>query len=566
MGEYKFNVRNTDNTDWVNLLTDINVDLDPNGVAASQFASSVLDEVLVELKGLTGGGGPGYAGEPVHIVNTLDVVSSVDEAGSFSTRGGAAIAKSVFIGNTLTVELDTDATATTDGALNVAGGVGIQKSLFVGTGITGNLTGDLEALVTNAVAIVTTGDLTVGTNGFVTGDFTVTGDIIGDVLADTLTVTTVISDLIPDPTLNLGGVGTEWANVYANNMESSIATITTLNATTINSATFSGSFNGNFNGNLSGDVAGDVTGNLNGDLIAPITNAGEVVTTGDLTIGNDGFVTGDLTVTGSIIGGGVGAPVPWTAVPSHIVPDTQGAYDVGSAISWWRNIYSTHLTTTNGGASLTVPLTISDTTDATDKDTGALVVEGGVGIEKDLYVGGSIFMEGTLEGDYSGTFTGDVIGDLNGDLIKGSTVYLNNPTPSTGLGTGALVISTGTPGPTGAGLSVEGNLYVGGTIFGDGAGGGGGVPEWTTATEGLVVEANKFYFVPTGVVNLTLPATPTAGDTVKFKDFDGTWGSANCIVDPNGENINGLANNLVMNVTDGVFELVFTTAQGWKTI
>ena len=33
-------------------------------------------------------------------------------------------------------------------------------------------------------------------------------------------------------------------------------------------------------------------------------------------------------------------------------------------------------------------LTISDTTDATSKDTGSLVVEGGVGIEKNLHVGG----------------------------------------------------------------------------------------------------------------------------------------------------------------------------------
>ena len=30
------------------------------------------------------------------------------------------------------------------------------------------------------------------------------------------------------------------------------------------------------------------------------------------------------------------------------------------------------------------PITISDTTDSTTKDTGALIVEGGVGIEKDV--------------------------------------------------------------------------------------------------------------------------------------------------------------------------------------
>lgn len=781
MGEYKFNVRNTANDGWVNVLTDINVDLDPSGVAASQFASSVLDEVLVELKGLTGGGGPGYAGEPVHIVNTLDVVNSTDETGSFSTRGGVAIAKSVFIGNTLTVELVTDATAITDGALNVAGGVGIQKSLFVGgvtnltdttitnvpTGNSLNVDGSIGTLggvnipvaaqiyhgddpdgnwggeagkavqslihgvdsdgtdggfyfmktedlgfavfseinatvdvnsckihtsshgnvgqhgkvdinssqsgadiliqntdsgVTSYMALDVTGaspyvEMIHGINGFyiidmvpgVTGDavhfqpntvmttgsvlnvdngdganlFDVTGQqvqshlplqcdvellvdgfincndvtgsnnnpatgsivtagglgvaenvsvggiIYGAVEATTFITTTVDSNLVPSSGFNLGSVGNEWGNVYATNIESSVATITTLNATTINSATFTGNFNGDFNGNLSGDVAGDVTGNLNGDLIAPITNATEIVTTGDLTIGNDGFVTGDLTVTGTIIGGGIGGGPAWTAIPSHIIPDTLGAYDIGAPLLWWRNIYSTHFITTNADATLSVPLTITSTTNATDKDTGALIVEGGVGIEKDLHVGGTIFLNGTIDADFSGTFTGDVIGDvtgdLNGDLIKGTTVYLNNPTPATTLGTGALVISSGTIGPTGAGLSVEGNLFVGGTIYGSG-GGGGGTPLWYIANEGQIVESGKYYFVGTGVVNLTLPATPVINDTIKFKDFDGTWFTNNCIVDPNGNDVEGSANNLVLNVANAVVELVYTTEQGWKII
>ena len=42
-----------------------------------------------------------------------------------------------------------------------------------------------------------------------------------------------------------------------------------------------------------------------------------------------------------------------------------------------------------------VQITIGDTTQSTDKDTGALVVEGGVGIEKNLNVGGDISVSGS---------------------------------------------------------------------------------------------------------------------------------------------------------------------------
>lgn len=42
--------------------------------------------------------------------------------------------------------------------------------------------------------------------------------------------------------------------------------------------------------------------------------------------------------------------------------------------------------------------TISDTTQSTSKDTGALIVEGGVGVEKNLYVGGDINAVGSITG------------------------------------------------------------------------------------------------------------------------------------------------------------------------
>ena len=71
------------------------------------------------------------------------------------------------------------------------------------------------------------------------------------------------------------------------------------------------------------------------------------------------------------------------------------------------------------------PITISDTTDSTSKDTGALIVEGGVGIEKSLHVGAAVSITDDLfvkgESEFIGivTFRGGTVrlGDSAADDI-----------------------------------------------------------------------------------------------------------------------------------------------------
>jgi len=77
-------------------------------------------------------------------------------------------------------------------------------------------------------------------------------------------------------------------------------------------------------------------------------------------------------------------------------------------------------------------VTINNTTQSTNKDTGALIVDGGVGIEKDLYVGSDLY----VVGDISGTFTGTVTGVSN-------KVKLTNETSDT---TCFPIFSTGATG------------------------------------------------------------------------------------------------------------------------
>jgi hypothetical protein len=72
--------------------------------------------------------------------------------------------------------------------------------------------------------------------------------------------------------------------------------------------------------------------------------------------------------------------------------------------------------------------TFSDTTDSTDKDTGAIIVEGGIGVEKSVNIGGNLNVTGLS------TFNGLVVGN-NGINVSGfSTIY--NLHVTTGLNVG----------------------------------------------------------------------------------------------------------------------------------
>ena len=80
-------------------------------------------------------------------------------------------------------------------------------------------------------------------------------------------------------------------------------------------------------------------------------------------------------------------------------------------------------------------LRINVTTQSTDKDTGALIVEGGVGIEKNIYVGGNIYIEGKSIFD-SIKIEDNVISTLNDGT---NTLYID-PYPDGLSNEGTVVI------------------------------------------------------------------------------------------------------------------------------
>jgi hypothetical protein len=66
---------------------------------------------------------------------------------------------------------------------------------------------------------------------------------------------------------------------------------------------------------------------------------------------------------------------------------------------------------------------------------------------------------------------------------------------------------------------------------------------------------------------LTLPATPSNGDTITVLDYAGTFDTNNLTIARNGSNIESLAEDMTCNVEDAAFTLVFVgSTVGWKVV
>jgi hypothetical protein len=79
--------------------------------------------------------------------------------------------------------------------------------------------------------------------------------------------------------------------------------------------------------------------------------------------------------------------------------------------------------------------------------------------------------------------------------------------------------------------------------------------------------AGEGYFVDTnsvGAVTATLPGSPSAGDTIAFKDYAGTFGTNSLTIARNGNNIQGVANDSEISTNKASIVLVYIDAtKGW---
>lgn len=92
-------------------------------------------------------------------------------------------------------------------------------------------------------------------------------------------------------------------------------------------------------------------------------------------------------------------------------------------------------------------------------------------------------------------------------------------------------------------------------------------PGWVAQTTNFSAVASGAYIVNTngGAVTATLPASPALGDTIRFLDGAGTWGTNNVTLARNGQNIMGVAADYPLNVSNAGITLVFYNATyGWR--
>jgi hypothetical protein len=133
-------------------------------------------------------------------------------------------------------------------------------------------------------------------------------------------------------------------------------------------------------------------------------STGALVVTGGVGIGGNLSVNGDLTINGSIdLGNAAVDSLVVTGDAEFNIPDNIA---VAFEIKESTNSYVA-IDTTNSSESIkfgTVPnIIVLNETDSSDKDTGAVIVQGGVGIEKNLNVGAnlSVVQDATVTGDLS---------------------------------------------------------------------------------------------------------------------------------------------------------------------
>ena len=96
-----------------------------------------------------------------------------------------------------------------------------------------------------------------------------------------------------------------------------------------------------------------------------------------------------------------------------------------------------------------------------------------------------------------------------------------------------------------------------------------GTVDWQTTkkTTDFTAVNGEGYFVDTGsgVVTVTLPASPSAGNIVYVKDYDGNFGTNKCTIARNGSNIRGATNNIDLDANNaGVVCIYVDATEGWQ--
>lgn len=272
------------------------------------------------------------------------------------SSGNTTIAGNILAGGLLNLTSDLNIATNKFNVQASTGNTGVAGTLNV-TGATGLLsTLNVTGAVTMNSTLGLTSDLTIGSNVF-----TVAGATGNTVIQGTLNVT---GGIVSNSGLSVAGA--TYLNSTAN-----VAGDLTVNTNKFTVVSTTGNFTSVGSGNINGNLTVANTATINGTLGV----AGDATLNSKLSVGSD-FAIGTTLFT---VGGNSGNT------------KIAGSLDVAGASSLTSSLYVTGIVTMASGQTVQGQVSYTNPTDSADTATGALVVAGGVGIGKNLNVGGAFY-------------------------------------------------------------------------------------------------------------------------------------------------------------------------------
>jgi len=294
---------------------------------------------------------------------TLGVTGNTTVGGTFGVQGASTLSSSLDVTGITNLNNTTESSSTSTGALIVDGGVGIKKKLFVG----GNA--DFAA------------NLQVDGNSVLSGSVNIDGATDIDSTLDVLNNTTLRADLSVAGNTSMTG------------------TLDVDGATTLDGTRIDGDLDLNGSADISTNALIGGTLGVTGATTLSSTLGVTGGTTLSSTLGVSGATTlsSTLGVTGNTTVGGTLGVTGDTSLSNASLSGTLGV---------------TGATTLSNTLDVTGVTNLNNTTQSSTLSSGALIVDGGVAIAKNLNVGGNITATGSI------TANGDItLGDADTDNI-----------------------------------------------------------------------------------------------------------------------------------------------------
>lgn len=182
------------------------------------------------------------------------------------------------------------------------------------------------------------------------------------------------------------------------------------------------------NGLIHGDTITQTDLKLTSSTQSTSTNSGALQVVGGGGIGKDLYVGGDIFCDGSFNSTSLKLSTLTTSSTLQSSSTSTGSVIINGGAGIGKNLYiggDLHATNLFGSISITSTpsLSITNTTQSTDTNSGSLIVAGGASLAGDLFIGGTLHVSGSspisyVTENFSFAFTGAFDGTMTGFFIK----------------------------------------------------------------------------------------------------------------------------------------------------